>query len=85
VPHVVVIPPDGARIVDALTAAGHRLGTSMVVSEGAALDEAVRIAAQTSPVGGVVLFSPGAPTPEGQGGFGQRSRIFSAAVESLAP
>jgi UDP-N-acetylmuramoylalanine--D-glutamate ligase len=57
----------------------------MVVSEGADLDEAVRIAAQTSPVGGVVLFSPGAPTPEGQGGFGQRSRIFTAAVELLAP
>ena len=32
------------------------------------------------PRGGVVLFSPAAPTPDGDGGYGERSRRFVAAA-----
>ena len=40
------------------------------------VDEAVR----RTPAGGVVLFSPGAPTPEGGGGYRERSRQFAVAA-----
>ena len=35
--------------------------------------------AMTAP-GGVVLFSPAAPTPDGEGGYATRSRQFVAAA-----
>ena len=44
------------------------------------LAEAVDTAVAMTPPGGVVLFSPGAPTPDGEGGFGARSRQFVAAA-----
>jgi hypothetical protein len=37
-----------------------------------------------TPEGGVVLFSPAAPTPEGEGGYGARSGQFVASA-GLAP
>jgi len=41
---------------------------------------AVHLAAGSTPEGGVVLFSPGAPTPEGGGGYRERSRQFTEAA-----
>jgi UDP-N-acetylmuramoylalanine-D-glutamate ligase len=40
------------------------------------MEAAVRLAVDTTADGGVVLFSPAAPTPEGGGGYGERSRQF---------
>jgi len=79
-PGVVVLPPDAERLAEALRAArsGPRADRPVVVV--ADLAEAVDAAvAMTSP-GGVVLFSPGAPTPDGGGGYAARSRQFLAAA-----
>ncbi len=73
-PVVVVLPPDPARL------AGLLAGSVAEVREAADLEEAVALATGLTPVGGVVLFSPGAPTPEGGGGYGERSRSFVAAA-----
>jgi UDP-N-acetylmuramoylalanine--D-glutamate ligase len=80
-PTVVVLPPDGDRMVDAL--AGVTAGPSprpMAVRQAGDLAEAVRLAAASTAGGGVVLFSPAAPTPEGEGGYGERSRRFAEAA-----
>ena len=47
------------------------------------LEEAVRAAASLTPAGGVVIFSPGMPTPAAQGNWASRSRRFGAAVAAL--
>ena len=74
---VVVLPPDGDRLAEALVAGG--LPPDAVrVADGMA--GATDLAAGLTPVGGVVLFSPGAPTPEGGGGYLERSRQFAAAA-----
>ena len=44
------------------------------------LAEAVDAAVSMTAPGGVVLFSPAAPTPDGEGGYGARSRQFVAAA-----
>jgi UDP-N-acetylmuramoylalanine--D-glutamate ligase len=75
-PKVVVLPPDPARMVAALTGAGPQLSVETAVD----LEEAVAKATAVTPSGGVVLFSPAAPTPEGEGGYRQRSREFIAAT-----
>jgi UDP-N-acetylmuramoylalanine--D-glutamate ligase len=84
VPHIVVIPPDGERIADRLATVGRRHRVEMMVSEAADLGDAARMAGTITPAGGVVLFSPGAPTPDGEGGFRARSRLFRVAFEALS-
>jgi UDP-N-acetylmuramoylalanine-D-glutamate ligase len=44
------------------------------------LAEAVAKAVAVTPSGGVVLFSPAAPTPDGDGGYRRRSREFISAI-----
>jgi UDP-N-acetylmuramoylalanine--D-glutamate ligase len=83
VPHVVVIPPDSERITASLVRAGRRRGVEVSIAEGADAGHAAAMAVMTTPKGGVVLFSPGAPTPEGEGGFRARSRLFHRAFEAL--
>ncbi len=53
------------------------------VSPAPSLEEAVRAAAHLTPAGGVVIFSPGMPTPVEQGNWASRSRRFGAAVAAL--
>ncbi len=79
---VVVLPPGADRLVAALAAAG--LGTDRVTVADD-LDGAVDAASARTPTGGVVLFSPGAPTPEGEGGYRVRSRRFAEAAGLAAP
>ena len=50
------------------------------VAMAADLAEAVDAAVSMTGPGGVVLFSPAAPTPDGEGGYGARSRQFVAAA-----
>jgi UDP-N-acetylmuramoylalanine--D-glutamate ligase len=83
VPTIVVIPPDGQRIAASLDRAGRRHDVAVPITEAAGPGEAARLAARTTPTGGVVLFSPGAPTPDGEGGFRARSRLFQQAFEAL--
>ncbi|HEY4928218.1 MAG TPA: UDP-N-acetylmuramoyl-L-alanine--D-glutamate ligase [Acidimicrobiales bacterium] len=71
---VVLLPPGSVRLRTALVAAVTK------VRSAADLDEAVEIAEGLTAPGGVVLFSPGAPTPEGGGGYRSRSRSFATAA-----
>ena len=79
---VVVLPPDADRLVAAL-----RAGGLDVAAVGTAEDVAAAVGAAEggTPAGGVVLFSPGAPTPEGGGGYRERSRQFAAAAGLADP
>ena len=74
---VVVVEPDAERTVDALVAGGVDRAS---VRRAAGLAEAVEAAVAVTPAGGVVLFSPGAPTPDGGGGYRVRSRQFAEAA-----
>jgi UDP-N-acetylmuramoylalanine--D-glutamate ligase len=79
VPRVIVLPPEPHRLTEALASPGAP-GSSVPVEEAADLADAVRRARRGTPEGGVVLFSPAAPTPEGEGGYGARSRQFAQAA-----
>jgi UDP-N-acetylmuramoylalanine--D-glutamate ligase len=79
-PKVVVLPPDPERMMAALREAGAGSDLRLSVETAADLEEAVAKAVPVTPSGGVVLFSPAAPTPDGQGGYRQRSREFIAAA-----
>jgi len=79
---VVVLEPDADRLVRALVAGGLPAGA---VATAADLDGAVDVARDRTPVGGVVLFSPGAPTPDGGGGYRARSRRFAVAAGLATP
>jgi UDP-N-acetylmuramoylalanine--D-glutamate ligase len=74
---VVVLPPDAERLAEALVIGGLAPDAVRVAED---LTEAVDIASALTPEGGVVLFSPGAPTPDGGGGYRERSRQFAAAA-----
>ena len=82
-PRIVVIPPDSERIVEAVRTAGGARRVEISITEVADLGHAVRMAAANTPKDGVVLFSPGAPTPRGEGGFEERGRLFREAFEAL--
>ncbi len=47
------------------------------------LEHAVRQAARVTPAGGLVLFSPGMPTPPAQGNWSHRSARFQSEVDHL--
>ena len=74
-PRVVVLPPESDRLADSLASRagswGPGSGGCGPRSRGRGADGGGR-----DPSGGVVLFSPAAPTPEGEGGFAERSRRF---------
>jgi UDP-N-acetylmuramoylalanine--D-glutamate ligase len=80
-PRVVVLPPDPQRVVAALRALAERVPIEVAGD----IEEAVAIASASTPAGGVVLFSPAAPTPEGEGGYRQRSRRYIAAAGLAEP
>ncbi len=77
-PRVIVLPPEPGRLVASLAAGADT--SPLVVEEAADLEDAVHRALAATPAGGVVLFSPAAPTPEGEGGFAARSRQFVEAA-----
>ncbi|MHB1713029.1 MAG: UDP-N-acetylmuramoyl-L-alanine--D-glutamate ligase [Acidimicrobiales bacterium] len=75
-PRLVVLPPEPERMVRVLEEAASTAGSHLPVDIAGDIDEAVAIAAAVTPAGGVVLFSPAAPTPDGRGGYLRRSREF---------
>lgn len=80
VPRVVVLPPEPSRLVDALVGGAPESGAIPTPAVAADIEEAVRIATSLTPPDGVVIFSPAAPTPEGEGGYAERSRQFVEAA-----
>ena len=74
---VVVLEPGAGRLVDALVAGGVPAGS---VRTAADIGGAVAVSAVLTPEGGVVLFSPGAPTPDGAGGYRARSHEFASSA-----
>ena len=75
---VVVLPPDPDRTAGLLRSAGCGADAVHVARD---LEQAVALAdGAARREGGVVLFSPGAPTPEGGGGYRERSRQFARAA-----
>jgi UDP-N-acetylmuramoylalanine--D-glutamate ligase len=76
---VVVLPPEPHRWTAALATA--LAPDSLVVADD--LDGAVGNAFSLAGEGGVVLFSPAAPTPEGGGGYQARSARFIAAAKAV--
>jgi len=79
---VVVVGPGADRLVGALDEGGV---PPAAVRTADSLTGAVAVATGLTPSGGVVLFSPGAPTPEGGGGYRARSLEFSEAAGFDAP
>jgi UDP-N-acetylmuramoylalanine--D-glutamate ligase len=71
---VVVLVPAPGNLVTALA------GVVGEIRTAADLDEAVDLARGLTPSGGVILFSPGAPTPQGGGGYRARSLEFARAA-----
>jgi UDP-N-acetylmuramoyl-L-alanine---L-glutamate ligase len=67
-----------------MAAAFSEAGVAFERSEGDDLDGPVRLAHQLASPGTVVLFSPAVPTPTSMGNYADRSRLFKAAVASLA-
>jgi UDP-N-acetylmuramoylalanine--D-glutamate ligase len=72
---VVAMGPAGRRIVAAVP--------EVVAEVTDDLADAVRIAAKLTPPGGVVLFSPAAPSPPDYGTYERRSEAFAAAAREL--
>ena len=75
---MIVIPPDPDKL--AFELAGGDGGPPREVVVVPDLESAVAAARSVTPGGGVVLFSPSAPTPSGEGGYASRSRRFAAAA-----
>jgi UDP-N-acetylmuramoyl-L-alanine---L-glutamate ligase len=78
---VVGLPDTGSRIADAVAAAGN--GTPRTVLAGD-IDEAVRLAADAVPDGGVVLLSPAAPSYVQFRNFEERGAAFARAAAEVA-
>lgn len=79
-PRLVVLPPEPERMATVLEEEASAAGNPLSVTVARDLDEAVTLAITTTPAGGVVLFSPAAPTPDGGGGYLRRSHQFIGAT-----
>jgi UDP-N-acetylmuramoylalanine--D-glutamate ligase len=79
-PRVIVMAPDWQGVVEALRSHAAGPGARPSVDLVPDLEAAVLMATASTPVGGVVLFSPAAPTPTVEGGYLERSRRFVAAA-----
>ena len=75
-----------ASALVAMGTAGRRIAAAVPEVPAEVTDDvadAVRIAAKLTPRGGVVLFSPAAPSPAEYGTYERRSAAFAAAVRDL--
>lgn len=80
VARVVVLAPDAQGWSETLTTRAAASGSDLVVERAPDIEQAVKAAVASTPTGGVVLFSPAAPTEVGEGGYAERSRRFAAAA-----
>ncbi len=77
---LVAVPDNGLEIGTAIAAA--RADIQVISAEDVAA--AARAAADLAAPDGVVLFAPGAPTPDRLGSYAQRTAAFRAAAEALS-
>ncbi|MGC5052147.1 UDP-N-acetylmuramoyl-L-alanine--D-glutamate ligase [Micromonospora sp. DT48] len=78
--NVIGIPDSGARIIETLDGLP-KVRTDLVDD----LVDAVRLARQVTPAGGVVLLSPAAPSYGRFRNFEHRSEVFAEAIRSTVP
>jgi UDP-N-acetylmuramoylalanine--D-glutamate ligase len=78
---VICLGASGERIYDTLNAATRRPETALARS----MTEAVALARQTTPAGGVVLLSPAAPSYGHYRDFAERGRDFAAQAGLTGP
>jgi UDP-N-acetylmuramoylalanine--D-glutamate ligase len=78
-PVIVDLPGLGARLVSELSA----VDANVVCASASTVHDAVSRASELAGVGGVVLFSPAAPTPNVEGSYVQRGAAFDEAVAAL--
>jgi UDP-N-acetylmuramoylalanine--D-glutamate ligase len=71
-------------IDDAVAHEAQYAGAGATTRRSPDLEAAVRRAAEITTAGGLVLFSPGMPTPPAEGNWSNRSARFQAEVERLA-
>ena len=69
----------GRRLAAGVAAAAPGIAREVADDVG----DGVRLAAARTPCGGVVLFSPAAPSPPEYGSYERRSAAFVAAVRGL--
>jgi UDP-N-acetylmuramoylalanine--D-glutamate ligase len=79
---VVTMPDSGPRIGQAIRSAA---GTPVEVTDAADLNEAVALAYDWAPAGGVVLLSPAAPSFGKFANYTDRARAFAAAAARCGP
>lgn len=79
---VVTLPDSGSKIASAIRRV-EGAGTKPEIFEAANLEEAVQIAAQSTPKGGVVLLSPAAPSYGRFKNFEERGRKFAELALAL--
>lgn len=80
---VVTLGPAGDRLAGELALAASKGATVPRVVRACTVEEAVRQAVRLVGRDGVVLFSPGAPTPSEEGTYVDRSAAFAAAVHRV--
>ncbi|MEA2901038.1 MAG: UDP-N-acetylmuramoyl-L-alanine---L-glutamate ligase [Actinomycetota bacterium] len=76
-------PTNVVCIDDAVPLEGQFVLLGARTYRSADLEAAVRTAAEITPAGGVVLFSPAMPTPPAEGNWSRRSARYQAEVERL--
>lgn len=79
---VVTLPGTGAVLAQRLRGltAGAAEGKTPTIHEAASLEEAAMVARELTPVGGVALLSPGAPSFNSHRNFVERGKAFAKAV-----
>ena len=78
---LVGLPDTGPDWCEALASGAPADNVGFATAGGVA--EAVRIGAERTPAGGVVLFAPGAPTPPALGTYLDRASDFGQAFRAL--
>ena len=78
---MIVVPPGGGRIVDALAAIAPRAAEAAHAVED--LGEAVALAARLTPKGKTVLLSPASPSYGTFRNFEERGDVFRSLVKEI--
>lgn len=75
--HVVAMPTTGTRIAARMRDASRRTSVGSLVMEAVSLKEAVGLAREITPKGGVILLSPAAPSYDAFTDYQERGRVFA--------
>lgn len=81
---VITLPVTGCQLFKHLQTLCSGISSSIVVREATDLNEAVAIARTITPVGGVILLSPGAPSFNTHRNFAEKAEAFAMAAGLLS-